>query len=239
MGRRADSQEKKALQKKITQEFIRAVELGGTEDGPKLIEQKIGIGDGSGNVWCAYRRGARSWPSLSLRQKIMSAVNQKYITQPMADKLLSKLPSTEVDIKTEKPVGEPYTFNATLMFFLDVKQTAELLEKQIQKLKDRIQYGHKELENAHYYSTALDLLNPVQILIQDMSLKKQAEELRLKTAFGKENYKDIAPSSAPKNASAYDVGYTLEWWMRSPPSAAEMEAMRLKVETGTEGQRDG
>ncbi len=231
MGRRSDSAETKALKKKITQEFILAVDRGGKNMGPKDLEDAFGIGGeaGTGIVWCAYRRGARSMSFPSLRLKIQFAVNNDFITKPMGDSLLAMLPpSPELSFETSTPAGTPYTFDATLMFVNDVNRTVELLVKQIQALGDRISYGNEELEDIHYHATSLDILKPVQILIQDMLLEKQAEILRLKSKFGKDNYKDIAPQS-PKNLSAWDVGYTPDWWMRPPPSAAEMVDKRNQV----------
>jgi hypothetical protein len=61
-----------------------------------------------------------------------------------------------------------------------------------------------------------------------MLLEKQAEDLRLKAKFEKDNYKDIAPQS-PKSLSAWDAGYTPDWWMRPPPSAAEIVSKRNQV----------
>lgn len=176
-----------------------------------------------------YRRGERSWPFPSLLQKIERAKICGYISDMMARDLISKLPP-EVRGEIVMPAaGEPYTFDATVMFYLDVKQTVELLVKQTRELRKRISYGNEELENAHYYTTSIALLEPVKILIQDVLQEKQAEEFRLKTKFGKENYKDIAPSSSPKSASAWDVGYTPDWWMKSPPSQTKMTDARNQV----------
>jgi hypothetical protein len=220
VGRHADSNDLQEIKKRATKEFIYAVENGGTPNGPKLIEKDLGIGDQSGSVWCTYRRGVRSWPIPSLMQKIERAKICGYISEMMARELISKLPS-EKQVSEAIP-SEPYTFNATRMYFVDIMKTVGLLENQIQALSNRAPYGIGELENAHYLTTSIDLLEPIQRLIQKLTLAKQAEELRLKEIFGKENYKDIAPSSAPKNASAYDVGYTPDWWMRSPPSESEI-----------------
>lgn len=216
MGRPRDSVELKELKKEITQEFISAVQHGGTKDGPKKLEKEFGIGDGRGTVWCVYRKGTKTMSLCSLRQKIEHAMEHGYITEMMASKLLSKIPGMST------PNRESYTFDATSMLFNDVKQTADILEKQIKGLRKRISYGNKELEDAHYYTTSLDLLQPMQNLIQELSKEKLAEEHRLNNLFGKENYKDIAQSTSPKNVSAWDVGYGSEWWMKSPPSADEI-----------------
>lgn len=232
MGNHADSEETKALKKKIMQDFIRAVETGGTKLGPKALEYAFDIGGKvkRGSTWCTYRRGERTMFFPTLRMKIGRAVSKGFISKMKGDELLSQLPP-EDDLEPTKPAGEAYTFDATRMFYFDVNQTAELLVKQIRELRTRICYGNEELENAHYLAISLDLLEPVKALVANMFQEMQAEELLLKTKFGKENYKDIAPSTFPKNASAWDVGYTPDWWMRPPPSAAETKAVRYKMET--------
>ena len=237
MGNYADSEETKALKRKIMQGFISAVETGGTKLGPKALEYVFDIGGKikRGSTWCTYRRGERTMFFPTLRTKIEKAVSKGFISKMKGDELLSQLPPQD-NLEPIKPTSEPYICDSTFMFFLDIKLTARLLEKQIQELRKRIHYGNKELESAHYYTTALELLEPVKTLIQDMLQEKQAEELRLKTKFGKEDYKDIAPSSSPKSASAWDVGYTPDWWMRPPPSAAETEAVRQKIETNAARQ---
>lgn len=233
MGKHADSPETKALKKTSTQDFIRAVDGGGKKDGLKEIEHDFGIG---GIVWCAYRRGARSLSFPSLRQKIKTAVEKRYILPAMGDKLLSQLPPLlqEVDLSSANHLSAPYTFDASLLFQSDVSRTAELLVKQIRQLRKRISYGNEGLEDVHFYTTSLNILDPVQTLIQEMLHEKQAEESRLKIEFGNDNYKEIEPIPSPRNASAYDVGYIQEWWLRSPPTPQEMEAMRIKIEVGTE-----
>lgn len=233
MGRRADSEELRSTKRAMTQEFIYAVENGGTLNGPKIIETDLGIGDKSGNVWCMYRRGARSWPIPALRQFIVRAKACGYISEMKASELISKLPSDDTP-PAEQPTDELYTFNATRMFYLDIEQTAELLVKQVRALQLRISCGNEELNNAHYYNTSLDLLEPVQSLIHDLIHQNRLENIRLKNEFGIENPKDIPASSASISASAWDVGYTPDWWMRSPPSKEEVEAIRLAIAAKTE-----
>lgn len=232
MGNHADSAETKALKKKIMQSFINAVETGGTMLGPKALEYEFDIGGKikRGSTWCTYRRGERTMFFPTLRMKIEKAVGKGFISKMKGDELLSQFPSDD-DSELKNPAVELYTFDATRMFYLDVSRTVELLVKQIHELRSRISYGKEELENAHYLATSLDLLEPVKTLVADMFQERQAEEFLLKSKYGKDNYKDIAPSTFPKNASAWDVGYAPDWWMRPPPSAAETEAVRHKIET--------
>lgn len=237
MAKHKDSEQTKEFKKKMTQDFIVAVETGGTEMGPKELEHKFEFGKKhTGTIWCKYRRGERSIYFPTLRKKISSAVNMGLITKMKGDKLLSQLPPlpNEVSQETIKPAGEPYTFDASLLFQSDVSRTAELLVKQIRQLRKRISYGNERLEDVHFYTTSLNILDPVQILIQEMIHEKQAEVSRLKIEFGNDNYKEIEPVPSPRNASVYDVGYIQEWWLRSPPTSEEMEAMRIKVKVGTE-----
>ena len=176
--------------------------------GPKELEHKFQFGKKhTGSIWCKYRRGERNIRFPTLREKISSAVNMGLITKIKGDKLLSQLPHEDVSQETIKPAVEPYTFDALLLFQSDVLRTAELLVKQITELRKRITYGSKQLEDVHFYTTSLNLLDPVKILIQEVVRKKEAEEHRLKIEYGNDNYKEIEPIPSPRKASAYDVGY--------------------------------
>ncbi|MEO6562257.1 MAG: hypothetical protein ABIN99_04310 [Nitrosospira sp.] len=221
MGRRADTAETKALKKRLTEEFVRAIENGGKAEKPEILERAFSIGGvaGTGIVWCAYRRGARSMSFPSLRTKIRIAVDGGYITREIADTLLGKLPpdSGEVE-KSKMPKSEDYFFDPSILFCHDMIDTTALLVEQARQLRNKISYGHAALEDAHYYYTVLDILKPIQVLIQNLLTKKHQEEIRLEERFGNENYREIKPV-----VRRMDAGYTPQWWITPQSEAAKVE----------------
>lgn len=217
MGRRADTAETKALKKRMTQEFVRAVEAGSKAGKPEILERVFHIGGvaGTGIVWCAYRRGARSMSFTSLNSKIRTAVDKSYISRETADMLLSKLPPEVGKVAGANAAnGDDYVFDPSIWFCHDMMDTTTLLIEQARELRNKLSYGHAALEDVHYYNTVLNILKPVQALIQNLLTEKQAEETRLNERFGKENYREIKPQIRRS-----DAGYVPQWWI-TPQSVA-------------------
>lgn len=228
MARNLDSDEFKNQKKETTQKFIFAVENGGTKNGPKLIEQELHIGDGTGSTWCKYKRGERSWPFPSLHQNILNAEKRGYISKMKAQELISYLPP-EYHEDITNSVTHAYTFDATELFYLDIKKTTELLITQITELRKRIKYGHVDLENAHYLNTSINLLQPLINYIQEQLNSKLEEENRLFEGFGTRNYMDIAQTTAPQSTTAWDVGYTSYWWTKPPLTPDEKIELQRRL----------
>lgn len=221
MGRPVDTAETKELKKRMTQEFVRAVEAGGKAEKPEILQRVFHIAGvaGTGTAWCAYRRGVKSIPFPSLRTKIRIAVDGGYISRETADILLSKLPpeTGKVD-RIDAAIGEDYVFDPSIWFSHDMMDTTALLIEQARQLRNKLSYGHAALEDAHYYNTVLNILKPVQALIQNLLTQKQAEETRLKERFGKENYREIKPQIRRS-----DAGYVPQWWITPQSVAAKAE----------------
>lgn len=221
MGRPVDTAETKELKKRMTQDFVRAVEAGGKVEKPEILERAFCISGVAvtGDVWRAYRRGAQSIPFFSLRTKIRIAVDGGYISREMADTLLSKLPPEAGKVaRANAANGKDYVFDPSIWFSHDMMDTTALLIEQARQLHNKLSYGHAALEDAHYYNTVLNILKPVQALIQNLLTKKQEEEIRLKERFGKENYREIKPQIRRSNAE-----YVPQWWITPQSVAAKAE----------------
>lgn len=161
MGRQKDSIETKLLKRRMTKLFVEAVETGGREQGPKDLEEAFAIGGGSasGIVWCAYRRGARSMPFITLISKIKMAVNGGYITKAKGDAILSNLPQPAEE--PPAPETEEYTFDSTELFLTDIEDTVKLLKQQVDAYLKMLPQN---------YAILIETLKPLNELIQQVAI---------------------------------------------------------------------
>ena len=102
-------------------------------------------------------------------------------------------------------------FDVSELFSTDISVTSQLLIKQVQQLRNKISYGHQEIDNLHYYTTVMTNLKEVNDLIQAISSKKEAEEARISKKFRCKNYREIKPEKLPM------PNYWNDWWVRPEP----------------------
>ena len=224
MTKQNESVAMKTLRKNLTMEFVQAVTFGGKDIiDPNQIEKDLEIGKSreddnfygvGGKSWSRYQFGTRSMSFKSLCDKIEMANSKGYISPEEAKRLLSKVPrqkSDHLSVNFYPSTRGEYVFDVTELFSTDISVTSQLLIKQVQQLRNKISYGHQEIDNLHYYTTVMTNLKEVNDLIQAISSKKEAEEARISKKFRCKNYREIKPEKLPI------PNYCNNWWVRSEP----------------------
>jgi hypothetical protein len=219
MVRKADSREFSEAKKAAAQTFIYYVEKGRrdatlakiTDD---LMRDEESEADEASDVrrWCRYRKGGGAWPLHKLKEFVERAIKCKYITAREATDLNSRITFAQQIHDYEKFNHKLNQKNSLcIRFSADIFQSVETLRQQILQLAGRVDYGIEELEKAHFYTTALESLKDIRMLIEDLQSAKREEERLLKIKYGKRNYKEIAHGRA-ENEFLSDVKYSSAWW---------------------------
>ena len=231
MSKPKDSLELKKFKLEATKRFISAVEEANRSAGPKELEVKLGIGDGTGNVWCIYRRGARSMGLPNLLNKIKNAPKIGLLP-PFLSKTLEK-GINDQKYKIERAqylqlVGEKYIYDPRPYelqeFCLSVKQLAT--------------EAHR-LNDDHPAKDILAALNPLQELMLTLSTQKNEvvktlkprepiEELFRREVEGK--WGEMVPATAVRKILGVNHGLEIvNGFATSLSVAAKMVAMRKEA----------
>lgn len=175
MGRHKDAVEIALLKNELTKRFATKVE-GKFGSHPKKIEEILGIGDKTGNLWCKYRRGTKQMAPKTLQQRIKYAIKCQLIfvedgteLNEDVDKLLQKIDAGKISNKSK-------TINSSIQSGISESpmayQLKELLESATQ-LATRI----AELADYHQNINILTALSPLQNIISSLSNTEQKKLL--------------------------------------------------------------
>lgn len=169
MARYADSNELRIFKKEATQKFIDLIEksckLRKTE-----FEEKLGIGDGTGTVWCKYRRGSKSMSLPNLHSKIKKSIKDGLLTANIGQQLLSEVINQEVKLEmAEWTINENYVYDPRASELEDFSFAVGQLIVQANKLVED-----------HQSKDIVAALAPLQELIRDLSSRKEESIKSLK-----------------------------------------------------------
>lgn len=156
MARRKDSNELKAIKKEATQKFVALVEAN-CKLGPKKLEEHLGIGDCTGIVWCAYRRGDRSMSPGTLSSKIKIAVKEGILVDQVAEKFHSEVKDQEFKLEIAEYTNESYVYDPRPF---KLKEFSSAVEQLV--IRANI------MNEDHQAKDILTALAPLQTLILDL-----------------------------------------------------------------------
>lgn len=206
----------KNLRKETTKRFIDVV-----TNTSKLkflaIENALKLYEGA---WRDYKNGARSWPFPKLNKLILLARRKKLISEEQAEEL------TNLCRREGRPIDyaeEEYKIDCSGFFLSDISQTVDLIATQVKQLEGRLLYGNPDLETIHYVTSTLDVLDPINQIINNLNSLKEAEQKRLRKKYGNTDYKIIDPKPL-RQRSIDAVGWSFRWWTRPTPTPDEIEA---------------
>lgn len=160
MARPKDSNELAALKKEATKRFVELVKAY-CNHGPKKLEEDLGIGDRSGIVWCAYRRGDRSMSLGTLSSKIKIAVQERILPSEVAEKFHSEVVDQEFKIGIAEYANESYVYDPRATELEEFTLAVGQLVKQANKLDEE-----------HQAKYILAALAPLQNLIFNLSSQR-------------------------------------------------------------------
>lgn len=169
MARPKDSEDLSALKKTYTKKFIALIEAN-TNAGPKALENALGIGDGTGIVWCAYRRGNRAMAlETTLLPKIALAIKKGYISPVDAKVLEKEILDQKHAVEMAQYLNERYVYDPRPYEFAQFTEAAQELVAQANNLAAN-----------HACSDILAAFKPLQELILEFSGRKDEPSKQLK-----------------------------------------------------------
>jgi len=162
MARSKDSDELKMLKKEATQKFIALI-----EDSCKLrtkeLEEKLGIGDGTGTVWCKYRRGSKSMALPNLHSKIKKSIKDGLLPANIGQQLLSEVINQEIKLEmADWTINESYVYDPRESQLKEFMLAVEQLILQANNLLEE-----------HQPKNIVAALAPLHKLILDLSSRKE------------------------------------------------------------------
>lgn len=162
MARYADSNELRIFKKEATQEFIDLIEKS-CKLRTKELEEKLGIGDGTGTVWCAYRRGSKSMSLPNLHSKIKKSIKDGILPASVGQKLLSELINKEITLEmADWANSEGYVYDPRALQLKEFTLAVEHLILQANNLLEE-----------HQPKNIVAALAPLHKLILDLSSRKE------------------------------------------------------------------
>ncbi|MDD2721699.1 MAG: hypothetical protein PHH47_10375 [Gallionella sp.] len=180
MARYADSNELKIFKKEATQKFIDLIEksckLRTTE-----FEEKLGIGDGTGTVWCKYRRGSKSMALPNLHSKIKKSIKDGLLPANVGQKLLSEVINQEIKLEMAGwAISESYVYDPRASQLKEFTLAVEHLILQVNNLLEEHQPKNIVAALAPLHKLILDLSSRKEVTVKPAERGESVEELLLR-----------------------------------------------------------
>lgn len=180
MARYADSNELKIFKKEATQKFIDLIEKS-CKFRTTEFEEKLGIGDGTGTVWCKYRRGSKSMALPNLHSKIKKSIKDGLLPANVGQKLLSEVINQEIKLEMAGwDISESYVYDPRASQLNEFTLAVEHLILQVNNLLEEHQPKNIVAALAPLHKLILDLSSRKEVTVKPAERGESVEELLLR-----------------------------------------------------------